>query len=98
MEDEWPVLIDAVVSAPPQERGRRFWTGLAIINGTWCGSTVVYMVWRWLLLAEPFELATMIFMFAYTLVPSLLIVPAYYLWRYKGGRPRQKPKPPLQLS
>jgi len=98
MEDDWPALIDSVVSAPPQERGRRFWMGLATINGTWCGFTVVYMVWHWLLLAEPFELANMIFMFAYTLVPSLLFVPAYYLWRHMRGRPRPKPRPPLQLS
>lgn len=97
MEEAWPTLVDALVAEKPQRRARLLWTSLAWINGPWIAYSAIAALniegesWS-------FRLGVLLACAAYTLVPSLLFVPAYALWRAMERRRRPVAPPPLQLN
>jgi membrane protein YdbS with pleckstrin-like domain len=98
MEAAWPALINTLVDAPPERRTRLLVKTLVGINGSYLGALALYALGRWLLLADPMSVGAVVFVAAYALVPSLLFIPAYVLWRVMSRRPRQATRVPLQLD
>ena len=98
MEGAWPALIDALVDAPAKQRTGLLIKALVGINGLWIGVLAVYALGRWLVLGDPVSWSAALFTSAYTLIPSVLFMPAYALWRIMERRPRPKVQAPLQLD